>query len=892
MDKRMLIDAVHPDETRVAILEGDTLYEYDFITASKAQIKGNVYLAKITRVEPSLQAAFVEYGGGKQGFLPFAEIHPDYYQLPVADKQKLLEEQIAEAEAEEAAEEEAFEREQAARESRHGGGRRGQEDNEGFVDEASDVGDEPRLDTPPPEAAQAIAATPVEEYAAQPLAATEYTAYSEVLPEQEFAPEMPPEFATEFAPPNAEAFSELPEDSAPPGDDALSGDAPRTRFRRPRRGEGDRGGRGDKGERSDSGERGLRGFHRRYRIQEVIKRNQIVLVQVIKEERGNKGCSLTTYISLAGRYCVLMPNSPKGGGISRKITDRDTRRKLKDVVGGLKAHKGMSVIVRTAGIDRGMPEIQRDYEYLIKLWNQIRETTLASTAPAAIYKESDLIKRSLRDLYTSDIKGITIEGEKAYHQAKEFMQMLMPDHVDEIQLYQEPAPLFAQSGVEAQLESMLDPQVRLRSGGYIVINPTEALISIDVNSGRSTTERNVEETAIKTNLEAANEIARQLRLRDLAGLIVIDFIDMGYSRNRRTVERAMKDALKRDRAKIQVARISTFGLMEMSRQRLRPSMAEAMGQPCPHCKGTGYVHSVETMGIQIIRTLQKEAASGLYTTLRVSTYEEAALHLLNEMREMVQTLEQRFQVKVLILVDAGILSGAFRLIKVTSEGKEVLHEDARAAGRNAKPRRRGRRNGKERGGDEGSEDDNEENATATDAGASEVTGDAVAGDAGNPATSESGERPRHPRRERGERGGRRGRRGGRDRHRPRRDGEAPEGVANTDQAAAIIQTDATAERPREPRPPRDDRPREPRPPRESRPPREPRESRERSAPSDGAVPRPPHLRDFKPQGGSSTPTNFQPSVSQVIPLSEPASAGSSTGDKPKRKGWWNKMLEG
>ncbi|MFN8929455.1 MAG: ribonuclease E/G [Alphaproteobacteria bacterium] len=874
MDKRMLIDAVHPDETRVAILEGETLYEYDFITASKAQIKGNIYLAKITRVEPSLQAAFVEYGGGKQGFLPFAEIHPDYYQLPIADKQKLLEEQIAEAEAEEAAEEEAFEREQAARESRHGAHRRGQEDNEGFIDETSDAVDdvrESRLDMPP--AAETISETVAPDDAssyveaqAQPLAVTEYTTYSEVLPEQEFVPEMLPE----FAPPNAEAFSELPEDIPPLGDDALSGDAPRARFRRPRR--------GDKSERSDSGERGIRGFHRRYRIQEVIKRNQIVLVQVIKEERGNKGCSLTTYISLAGRYCVLMPNSPKGGGISRKITDRDTRRKLKDVVGGLKAHKGMSVIVRTAGIDRGMPEIQRDYEYLIKLWNQIRETTLASTAPAAIYKESDLIKRSLRDLYTSDIKGITIEGEKAYQQAKEFMQMLMPDHVDEVQLYQDATPLFAQSGVEAQLESMLDPQVRLRSGGYIVINPTEALISIDVNSGRSTTERNVEETAIKTNLEAANEIARQLRLRDLAGLIVIDFIDMGYSRNRRTVERAMKDALKRDRAKIQVARISTFGLMEMSRQRLRPSMAEAMGQPCPHCKGTGYVHSVETMGIQIIRTLQKEAASGLYTTLRVSTYEEAALHLLNEMREMVQSLEQRFQVKVVILVDAGILSGAFRLIKVTSEGKEVLHEDARASNRTAKTRRPRRRGGKERGGDEVSDDDSEENTTATNNVTSEMTGDEVAADAGNPATNESGERPRHPRRERGERGGRRGRRGGRDRHRPRRVGETPEATSGTDQVAAI-QTDAPAERVREPRPPRDDRP------------REPRESREGSATSDSAVPRPPHLRDFKPQGSISAPS-YPPSVSQVIPLSEPTSATGSTNEKPKRKGWWNKMLEG
>jgi ribonuclease E len=879
MDKRMLIDAVHPDEARVAILEGETLCEYDFVTSSKAQIKGNVYLAKITRVEPSLQAAFVEYGGGKQGFLPFSEIHPDYYQLPVADKQKLLEEQIAEAEAEEAAEEEAFEREQAARESRYGG-RGAREDNEGFVAEAGEQPDMPLEEGGEGLAAELVAEEPsayqeapdlpeMEPLAeSQPLTATEYAAYSESLPEQEI---LPPEALASAE----DAFGELPEDAA--ASDA-TGEAPRGRMRRPRRGE-----RGERGERGD-GDRGGRGFYRRYRIQEVIKRNQIVLVQVIKEERGNKGCSLTTYISLAGRYSVLMPNSPRGGGISRKITDRETRRKLKDIVGGLKTHKGMSVIVRTAGIDRGVPEIQRDYEYLIKLWNQIRETTLASNAPALIYEESDLIKRSLRDLYTSDIKRILIEGAQAYNQAREFMQMLMPDHAGEIELYQDTLPLFSQAGVEEQLESMLEPQVRLRSGGYIVINPTEALISIDVNSGRSTTERNVEETALKTNLEAAGEIARQLRLRDLAGLIVIDFIDMGYGRNRRTIERAMKDAIKRDRAKIQMARISTFGLMEMSRQRLRPSMAEAMGQPCPHCKGTGYVHSVETMGIQIIRTLQKEAATGQYTTLRVSTYEEAALHLLNEMREMVQAVEQRFQVKVVILVDAGILSGMFRLIKVTAEGKEVLHEDVRSNGR--KPRRRGsRRNGRERGGEEtGEEDAAEESARSDEAASSDIAAETRSAESQN--GGDSADRPRHPRRERGERGdrsergdrgergdraargergergGRRGRRGGRDRHRPRREEGTTATAADAASAALMV-----AEAPRE----RDTHP------------------REQSAPRDHGVPRPPHLRDFKPNAGgiSASPA---PSA-QVIPLSEPRPA-EITAEKPKRRGWWNKMLEG
>jgi ribonuclease E len=360
-----------------------------------------------------------------------------------------------------------------------------------------------------------------------------------------------------------------------------------------------------------------------------------------------------------------MPNSPKGGGISRKITDRETRRRLKEVAAEMRTHRGMSVIIRTAGIDRTKAEIRRDYEYLVKLWNQIREQTLASTAPALIYEEGNLIKRSLRDLYTSDAEEVIVEGEAAHNEAKEFMRMLMPSNAARVKLYKESMPIFAYAGVEDQLAAMTEPQVRLPSGGYLVIHPTEALISIDVNSGRSTTERNVEETAIKTNIEAAMEIGRQLRLRDLAGLVVIDFIDMGYGKNRKLVERAMKDALKADRAKIQVGRISTFGLMELSRQRLRPSISEAMGVMCPHCRGTGYIHSVETVGIQIIRTLEKEAATGEYTALRVTTHPEAALYLLNDKRAALQSLEQRYNVSVAILMDASIITGNHRLIKVT-----------------------------------------------------------------------------------------------------------------------------------------------------------------------------------------------------------------------------------
>lgn len=693
MTKRMLIDAAHPDETRVVLLDNDQVYDYDFVTSSKAQNKGNIYLAKITRVEPSLQAAFVEYGGGKQGFLPFSEIHPDYYQLTAEDKQALLAEQIAEAEAEEAAEEEAFEREQAAREARRRSGRsaaEGDAEDDEF-EQADEQGGDSQAhnetvlamnefsgaehsmvstlsELPPVEVpAHSFDSEPDAQapYAVEPLMAENFAVHSDPLPEEHFTPD---EMNTEAT--NAEESTAERETTAEDSEET------RVRGNRPARG----------------------AFHRRYRIQEVIKRNQIVLVQVIKEERGNKGCSLTTFISLAGRAAVLMPNSPKGGGISRKITDRETRRRLKEIAAEMRTHRGMSVIIRTAGIDRTKAEIRRDYEYLVKLWNQIREQTLASTAPALIYEEGNLIKRSLRDLYTNDVEEVIVEGEAAHDEAKEFMRMLMPSNVARVKLYKESMPIFAYAGVEDQLAAMTEPQVRLPSGGYLVIHPTEALISIDVNSGRSTTERNVEETAIKTNIEAAMEIGRQLRLRDLAGLVVIDFIDMGYGKNRKLVERAMKDALKADRAKIQVGRISTFGLMELSRQRLRPSISEAMGVMCPHCRGTGYIHSVETVGIQIIRTLEKEAATGEYTALRVTTHPEAALYLLNDKRAALQSLEQRYNVSVAILMDASIITGNHRLVKITAEGKEITHEASKPNQQHQRGGRGGARRGRRGGG--------------------------------------------------------------------------------------------------------------------------------------------------------------------------------------------------
>ena len=939
MTKRMLIDAAHADETRVVLLDNDQVYDYDFVTSSKAQNKGNIYLAKITRVEPSLQAAFVEYGGGKQGFLPFSEIHPDYYQLTAEDKQKLLAEQIAEAEAEEAAEDEAFEREQAMRESRRG--RRGNHEDGDNEDDDFAAEDDIHAreenpssesivamneastadsavvaslgDLPPVEIPQSFVESAHSEYNVQPLNADSFAVHSDALsfdlPEESSQPVTLDEHGNEIA---------MPEDGAN-ASETSSEDGEETRKRG-----GDRGGR--------------TAFHRRYRIQEVIKRNQIVLVQVIKEERGNKGCSLTTYISLAGRAAVLMPNSPKGGGISRKITDRETRKRLKEVASEMRTHRGMSVIIRTAGIDRTKAEIRRDYEYLVKLWNQIRETTLASSAPALIYEEGNLIKRSLRDLYTSDVEEVIVEGEAAYNEAKEFMRMLMPSHAARVKLYKESMPIFAYAGVEDQLAAMTEPQVRLPSGGYLVIHPTEALISIDVNSGRSTTERNVEETAIKTNMEAAAEVARQLRLRDLAGLIVIDFIDMGYGKNRKHVERAMKDALKADRAKIQVGRISTFGLMELSRQRLRPSISEAMGVMCPHCKGTGYIHSVETVGIQIIRTLEKEAATGEYVALRVTTHPEAALYLLNEKRAALQALEQRYNVSVSILMDASIITGNHRLIKVTSEGKEIAHDNSskrseQRGGRGGQRRgRRGGRDGQSSGG--GVNFDNAITVTEQDEidknyvpspDDDEIIGGSV-DEGGNVEFAPRGPRePREPRNRDGQR-----ERGGRNRNRNRNRGDRPDRTprdpaqvaeaANGEAAeAAPVELDENGQPiARQPREARDgnrrrgrrggrNRNRSDRPRREEgsigNPVNASGEGESSSQPTPVSA-----SSSYEPTSYSShesasyKPKAEAPKPAFVIPLSEkqtnPAAVASpiisestGDGDKSKRKGWWSRVLE-
>ncbi len=943
--KRMLIDAAHEDETRVVILQNDRVQDYDFVTSAKAQVKGNIYLAKITRVEPSLQAAFVEYGGGKQGFLPFAEIHPDYYQLPAEDKQKLLAEQIAEAEAEEAAEEEAFEREQAARErggSRGRGGRgssSSDDESEEFPEADEGFETDSLQSTPEPlPVTETTAEAPVEAPAAADVPMPEVPSFTPPQPVLEVNNDsVAPMEATDYAI-HSDVIDALPEDSAPV--DAQNAEATATD-------EQNQGTTAEDGEETRSrqtrGDSGTRGIHRRYRIQEVIKRNQIVLVQVIKEERGNKGCSLTSYISLAGRSAVLMPNSPKGGGISRKITDRETRKRLKEVASEMRTHRGMSVIIRTAGLDRTKADIRRDYEYLVKLWNDVRQQTLSSSAPALIYEEGNLIKRSLRDLYSGDIEEVIVEGEEAFDEAKNFMKMLMPSNAARVKLYKENTPLFSYAGIEEQLSGMTEPQVKLPSGGYIVINPTEALISIDVNSGRSTSERNVEETALKTNLEAAAEVGRQMRLRDLAGLVVIDFIDMNYGKNRKAVERAMKDAVKTDRAKIALGRISMFGLLELSRQRMRPSIAESMGVLCPHCRGTGYIHSVETVGIQIIRTLEKEAASIEFSVLRVTTHPEAALHLLNEKREMLQSIESRYNVSVVILMDASMITGNYRMIKVTTEGKEVPHEDGKQPRRNGRRGRRGgaaatgsapsgRTSGRERNGSlnfsdavepndpndiyvpEGSEDDDDNQIIG--AGLKRESDDSS--ESGN----SSSERPRRERGERSERGGERGERGGRNRKRGGRDrtrtpradtvaGENGETAAQAEAAAPELDENGNPV----PRAPRERGERGEGSRRRGRRGGRNRNRSDRPAP-DGSIGNPyPNetsggeaaaavaAYSSEPASSSEQPakaSSYQPrGSSRVVPLTEaqtnPAALASSVpqadADKPKKKGWWSKVME-
>ena len=573
MTMRMLIDARHREETRVAVVKGNRIEEFDFESAEHKQLKGNIYLAKVTRVEPSLQAAFVDYGGNRHGFLAFSEIHPDYYQIPREDREALLREERAHAEEEAALRAD-------------------------LDDEDDEDGEGGSVET-------------------------------------------------------VEATHHHDDDDA--HDERESGEQAE--------GEGGRGnGRGRGRSRggddaADELRRKRMALRRRYKIQDVIKRRQVLLVQVVKEERGNKGAALTSYLSLAGRYCVLMPNTSHGGGISRKISNAADRKRLKSIIADMALPSSMGCIVRTAGLQRTKVEIKRDFDYLARLWDEIRENTMKSAAPALIHNDSDLIKRAIRDIYNKDIEEVIVEGEHGYKAAKDFMRLLMPSHARKVKGYADPVSLFQRAGVEDQLAAMYNPVVQLKSGGYLVINPTEALVSIDINSGRSTREHGIEQTAVATNLEAAREIARQLRLRDMAGLVVIDFIDMEVNSNIRKVEKAMKEALKDDRARIQVGRISGFGLMEMSRQRLRTGVLEASTRQCPHCEGTGLVRTASSAGLSALRMLEEEAARGRGSIITLRASQEAAFYVLNNKRRELDEIEQRYGVSIIVLPD-GEVEGA------------------------------------------------------------------------------------------------------------------------------------------------------------------------------------------------------------------------------------------
>ena len=644
MAKKMLIDATHAEETRVVVVDGNKVEEFDFESQNKRQIAGNIYLAKVTRVEPSLQAAFVDYGGNRHGFLAFSEIHPDYYQIPVADREALMAEEKAYAEAM------AAEAEQEAQKPKRTRKRRAKPAAQHSSDpiETRDVtavdgvvdGME-TIDLSADEEGQAAASLVEDDLSEAAPEAEDANDTAEVAPESEPASACSEEVVEpEAALDTEEDHDQEDEDQADDGIESVAqeDDSEDVRpVRKPR--------------------------PRRYKIQEVIKVRQIMLIQVVKEERSNKGAALTTYLSLAGRYCVLMPNTARGGGISRKITNAADRKKLKEIATTIVVPEGAGLIVRTAGAKRTKTEIKRDYEYLQRMWEQIRELTLKSSAPAAIYEEGDLIKRSIRDLYNRDIDEVLVEGAAGYRNAKDTMKMIMPSHAKNVKHYMDSMPLFARFQVETFMDGMFNPTVQLKSGGYLVIGITEALVAIDVNSGRATKEGSIEQTALNTNLEAAEEVARQLRLRDLAGLIVIDFIDMDERRNNTAVEKRMKDKLQSDRARIQVGRISGFGLMEMSRQRLRPGMLEASTQPCAHCHGTGLIRSQDSLGLTILRELEEEGGRARSKEVLIKAPISIANFLINQKREHISQIEQRHGMAVRIEADPFLISPDYTIEK-------------------------------------------------------------------------------------------------------------------------------------------------------------------------------------------------------------------------------------
>ncbi|KAB0681820.1 Rne/Rng family ribonuclease [Aureimonas leprariae] len=844
MANKMLIDASHPEETRVVVLKGNRIEEFDFESEHKKQIKGNIYLAKVTRVEPSLQAAFVEYGGNRHGFLAFSEIHPDYYQIPIADRQALVEEDLLRAKEEEEAEERKLsrEREPAARRepaALSAASEGGESVSEAFAEESADEHSESSSDFESEDegSVETVGGEERAQVGDEPAA-------SEAADERNDAPEAPiVALETNGDAATGEMFG-AEEAVSEQGDPAAEGeDRPRARSGRPSGGDRSRRGRhrrrgngaeddvpgseeeevveeiGSEDAMEEVPSRAARPPRKHYKIQEVIKRRQILLVQVVKEERGNKGAALTTYLSLAGRYSVLMPNTARGGGISRKITNVADRKRLKEVVRDLEVPRGMGIILRTAGAMRTKAEVKRDYEYLMRLWETVRNLTLASSAPALVYEEGSLIKRSIRDLYNKDIDQILVSGDNGYREAKDFMRMLLPSQAKVVQPYREPSPIFGKGGIEAQLDRMLQPHVTLKSGGYIIINQTEALVSIDVNSGRSTREHSVEDTALQTNLEAAEEIARQLRLRDLAGLIVVDFIDMDEGRNNRAVEKKMKDCLKDDRARIQVGRISHFGLLEMSRQRIRASVLESTTQVCPTCSGMGFVRSNSSLGLHVIRTIeeyvQKQSTHDI--TVRVPT--STALYVLNEKRKSIDEIERTYGLRVAFLGDdshghqhVAIEQGAeaaprpvraeavspLTVMPEELEAEPLVAEPAddeveAEAGEEARSEEGGRRRRRRRRGGRRA-DGSEQDASSEGTEAAETDDDAVAataepGEAAAEETAETSEDDQGDGRKRR----RRGRRGGGRRSRAEGDAEATEGdepavaAETSDDGLAVIE---------------------------------------------------------------------------------------------------------
>jgi ribonuclease E len=963
MPNKMLIDATHPEETRVVVLRGNRVEEFDFESATRKQLRGNIYLAKVTRVEPSLQAAFVDYGGNRHGFLAFSEIHPDYYQIPVADRQALIEEDERAARA---ADDEADNR-AGRRRSRHRGAHRRDE-----TVKSPPVEDTAETEGPPSGEVvtdifrgEAPSDIQLDDPAGAP-STPEHLASADLIPQEPIGMIQQAESEEAFE----RAKSEPAPTTAPPEDLTSAELTPGEPIGMIQQAEstetseaGERVGIAPSANEAGNGEEATeveeppvesvggadameempermppRG-RRQYKIQEVIKRRQVMLVQVVKEERGTKGAALTTYLSLAGRYSVLMPNTARGGGISRKITDSTDRKKLKEIAQELEVPEGMGVILRTAGASRTKTEVKRDFEYLLRMWETVRDLTLKSTAPKLVYEEGSLVKRSIRDLYNKDIDEVIVSSEEAYKDAKDFMRMLMPSHAKNVKLYKDLQPLFTRFGIESQLDAMFSPTVQLRSGGYIVINQAEALVAIDVNSGRATREHHIEDTALKTNMEAAEEVARQLRMRDLAGLIVIDFIDMEEKRNNRSVERKLKECLKYDRARIQVGGISHFGLLEMSRQRIRTSVLESSTEKCPACGGSGHVRSVASVTLQLLRALEETLIKSATHSLIVRTRSEVAIYVLNHKRAHLRSLEERFRVTLTITTDPSItgqvsfaidrgeqvhtVEAAKALLasqpaslapmaedeEDEAEFEEAPEDDSEAEASEARPEgtagegapRRKRRRRRGRRGTPGESREPRDTAGSEQEGAPQAHedegGDEVAADAQEPAPQggDSG-RPKdgEPRRRR------RGRRGGRRNRRDREGGEHQAGNdsggrqpytgdADIAEATPVPRIEPSAVG-RETNAPPAYEPRSYEPPVPSPAASQPMASTEPEAPKRRSTIREPAPTFTSGQGFAPTPRT----ESANPPAAEPAPAANLPDDasKPRKTGWWAKRVMG